>query len=113
MLWETNKAQESDDFPAYVIHFTDFSPNRKTPLERDVRVSNSREQIAQLWDALAAENVKKGWELVGGATPAVAAAVPADVPPAPAPKKPRAQKKPKAQPADVSTESPVLAEGTN
>jgi hypothetical protein len=71
VLWETNKAQENGDFPAYVIHFTDFSPNRKTPLEREVRVSNSRDQIAQLWDALAVENVKKGWELYGAAPPAV------------------------------------------
>ncbi len=98
VMWETHKAKESDDFPAYVIHYTDFSPNRKTPLERDVRVSNSRDQIAQLWDALAEESVKKGWELVGGATPAVVA-VPVEPPPAPA-KKPRAPRKPKVQAAE-------------
>jgi hypothetical protein len=102
VLWETNKAKESDEFPAYVIHFTDFSPNRKAPLERDVRISNSLEQIAQLWDALAEENVKKGWELVGGAAPTTVAV------PSPAPlleKKPRATRKP-AAPADPPAPAP-------
>ena len=61
VLWETNKRADTDDFPAYVIHFTDFSPNRKTPLERDIRVSNSREQIDALWADLLAENIAKGW----------------------------------------------------
>jgi len=31
---------------------------------RDVRVSNSEEQIRALFDQLVAENVKKGWEAV-------------------------------------------------
>ena len=44
LLWQTNKA-DSGDFPAYVLHLTDFSPTRKTPLERQIRVSSSREQI--------------------------------------------------------------------
>jgi hypothetical protein len=48
-----------------VIHFTDFSPNRKTPLERDIRVSNSREQIDVLWKDLMEENITKGWALAG------------------------------------------------
>jgi hypothetical protein len=123
VLWETNKAQESDDYPAYVIHFTDFSANRKTPLEREVRISNSRDQIGQLWEALAAENIKKGWELVGAATPALvtaeppAKALPPEPPPAEAApaeaapaeaKKPRAQKKPKAE-AEVDTDAAPAA----
>ena len=29
VLWKTNKEQ-SEDYPAFVVHFTDFSPNRKT-----------------------------------------------------------------------------------
>jgi hypothetical protein len=50
VLWQTNKGQGNGesgvgnrDFPAFVIHYTDFSPNRAAPLERDIRVSNSRE----------------------------------------------------------------------
>jgi hypothetical protein len=61
VMWQTNKERESDDQPGFVIHYTDFSPSRKNPLERDVRVSNSREQIDVLWTDLIEENVKKGW----------------------------------------------------
>jgi hypothetical protein len=88
VLWQTNKERESEDYPAFVIHFTDFSPNRKTPLERDVRASNSREQIGQLWEDLAEENVKKGWTLAGTSGPVTVA-----LPPPPAEKKPRSRKK--------------------
>jgi hypothetical protein len=48
VLWATHKAGDRSDFPAYVLHVTDFSPNRKTALERDIRVSNSVEQMEQL-----------------------------------------------------------------
>jgi hypothetical protein len=61
VMWKTNKEAESEDYPAYVVHMTDFSPNRKTPLQREVRVSNSQHQIEELWKSLIAENVKKGW----------------------------------------------------
>jgi hypothetical protein len=100
VMWQTGKEKESEDFPAYVIHFTDFSPNRKTPLEREVRVSSSPEQIKQLWDALVEENVKKGWTLASSTVPAKgppAAPSPATVSPssppatsAPAPQAPSA-----------------------
>ncbi len=65
VMWKTNKSDQSEEYPAYVIHFTDYSPNRATPLAREVRVSNSAEQIQQLWEAMKAENIKKGWEKQG------------------------------------------------
>ena len=61
VLWETNKG-ESDDYLAYGLHFTDFSANRKTPLEREVKVSNSREQIETLFEQMKADNIKSGWK---------------------------------------------------
>ncbi len=64
VMWKTNKSEMGDEFPAYVVHYTDYSPNRASPLAREVRVSNSAEQIQQLWDELKAENIKKGWEQV-------------------------------------------------
>ncbi len=60
VLWQTNKESEGRH-PAFVVHYTDFSPNRKTPLEREIRVSSSRGQIDALWAELAAENIVKGW----------------------------------------------------
>ena len=61
VLWQTNKETDSDDYPAYVIHYTDYSPNRKTPLEREIRVSSSPDQIKELWEELATEGFTKGW----------------------------------------------------
>jgi hypothetical protein len=83
VMWQTNKESDAEHYPAYVIHYTDYSPNRKTPLEREIRVSSSRQQIEDLWNELAADAFSKGWTLVsqtGGAaasTTAVAPAAPA------------------------------------
>jgi hypothetical protein len=63
LTWKTNKENHSDEFPAYVLHYTDFSPNRKDPLSREVRVSSSLEQINSLLKDMIAENIVKGWEL--------------------------------------------------
>lgn len=65
VMWQTNKERDIEDFPAFVIHFTDYSPHRQTALERDIRVSNARAQIDELWRELIAENITKGWVQVG------------------------------------------------
>lgn len=64
LMWKTNKEGENSPFPAYVVHLTDYSPNRKTPLQREIRVSSSREQIGELWDALEEKFFVKGWQEV-------------------------------------------------
>jgi ATP dependent DNA ligase C terminal region/ATP dependent DNA ligase domain len=61
MLWKTNKDAVSAEHPAFVLLLTDYSPNRKTPLEREIRVSSSREQIDALYAAWSTENFVKGW----------------------------------------------------
>lgn len=60
VIWKTNK-EDSGAFPAYVLHYTDFSVSRKEPLKRDIRVSNDKDQIFKLMDEFIADNVKKGW----------------------------------------------------
>ncbi|MFO0803643.1 MAG: hypothetical protein U0791_11070 [Gemmataceae bacterium] len=93
VMWQTNKESDAEHWPAYVIHSTDFSPNRKTPLERDLRVSSSREQIEELWGELAAEAFVKGWAPAGGPPPESTAVAEA----APAEKKKRAPRKKKTE----------------
>ena len=56
-----NKEEHDESFPAFVLHLTDFSPNRKDPLKREIRVSNSRDQINELWDELASKYFVGGW----------------------------------------------------
>ncbi len=99
LMWKTNKNDLGHEYPAYVIHYTDFSPNRKTPLERDIRVSSSLEQIEQLWSSLASEAFSKGWTPVAGTAPtgtiAAAAASPTSASRAPITPTPEEAPKPK------------------
>lgn len=61
LVWKTNK-EHTGRFPAYVLHHTDYSASRKDALKRDIRVSDSLDQINVLLDQFIAENIKKGWE---------------------------------------------------
>lgn len=62
LVWKTNKESTDSRFPAYALHFTDFSVGRKGMLKRELRISSSEEQILAMCDEMIAENVKKGWE---------------------------------------------------
>ena len=61
MLWKTNK-ETSGEYPAFVYHYTDFSATRKEKLKKEIKVSNSKQQIEEIFAAEILENVKKGWE---------------------------------------------------
>ena len=61
VIWKTNK-EASGPFPAYVLHYTDYSISRKEQLKRDIRVSDNRTQVETMMAAMITENVKKGWE---------------------------------------------------
>jgi len=63
LLWKTNK-ENQPDFPAFVVYLTDFSPNRKNPLERDVKIASTEKDARKLFDALAEKNFIGGWEKV-------------------------------------------------
>ena len=56
-------ARAEAEYPAYIIACTDYSPDRAEPLQRDIRVSNSRTQIEQLWDELVKEKIVNCWTL--------------------------------------------------
>jgi hypothetical protein len=64
VLWKTNKEEVSESHPGYVLYLTDYSPNRKTPLEREIRVSNDKAQLDVMWDELAKEKLGRGWAKV-------------------------------------------------
>jgi len=65
VVWKTNKGHLDPTYPAYVVHWTDYSSGRKTPLTREVRPAPNEEAASQLAEAMIADNVKKGWELHG------------------------------------------------
>ncbi len=64
LLWKTNK-EDDEDFSAYVVHWTDYSPGRKSPLKREVRLAPSEALATQIAEAMIEKNIKKGWEKVG------------------------------------------------
>jgi len=66
VVWRTNKERQGASFPAYVVHWTDYSAARGTPLEREVRLAPTEALAMQLADGMVAENIKKGWAKVGG-----------------------------------------------
>ena len=63
VVWKTNK-EESNEFPAFVYHYTDYSPGRKDPLKKEIKVSENLKQIEDILKLELEENVKKGWEKV-------------------------------------------------
>ena len=63
ILLKTNKEQSSE-YPAYVYHLTDFSSGRKDPLKKEVKVSDSIDQMEELCAAELIKNIKAGWEIV-------------------------------------------------
>jgi hypothetical protein len=62
LLWKTNKEEASRDYPAYVLHVTNFSVNRKTPLEFDLRVTKSASQAETMFAELKKELFVTGWK---------------------------------------------------
>ena len=65
LLWKTNKEEASHDYPAYVLHLTNFSPNRKEPLQHEIRVSRSEEQIKKLLENWKKKYIVGGWAVLG------------------------------------------------
>jgi hypothetical protein len=48
-----------------VVHWTDYSATRGSPLDREVRLAPTEALAMQVADAMIAENIKKGWAKVG------------------------------------------------
>ena len=67
LIWKTNKQELNTGFPAYVVHWTDYSPGRASPLDREVKLAPDEKSAQALADSMVAENIKKGWEKYSGA----------------------------------------------
>ena len=64
VILKTNKEELNSDYPAYVVHWTDFSPDRKDPLKREVRLASVKETATTIAEEMLEKNIKKGWEKV-------------------------------------------------
>lgn len=61
LVWKSGKEEAWPGWPAWVVHFTDYSPGRKTPLDRTIRTALSEPEAQAIANGLIAENIKKGW----------------------------------------------------
>jgi hypothetical protein len=62
LVWKTGKESQWAGWPAWIVHFTDYSPDRKTPLERTMRTALTEDGAMAVAAELVTENIKKGWE---------------------------------------------------
>ena len=76
-----------------MVHFTDYSAGRKTPLETAIRTASTLEGAERVVAAWIEENVKKGWGEVG-ANPTAAKPAEKEAEEAAPPKRSRAKKPP-------------------
>ena len=63
LVWKTGK-ENDPAYPAYVFHYTNFSSDRKEPLQCDVFISEDKGQIMSLMEESLLTNIKKGWEKI-------------------------------------------------
>jgi hypothetical protein len=61
LVWKTNKETIDSSYPAFVVNWTDYSPSRASPLDREVKIAPDRETALTIANALVEENIKKGW----------------------------------------------------
>jgi hypothetical protein len=68
MLWKTNKSI-TNEYPEYVIYAMDYSKKRKTPLKRDMKITNSENQALEIFENTvrnemigSKDNLKRGWK---------------------------------------------------
>lgn len=66
LVWKTNKDDVDPQFPAFVVHWTDYSPGRKEPLQREVRLAPDADAATEIAEAMLADGVKRGWQRVEG-----------------------------------------------
>lgn len=64
VVWRTNKHVSDPRFPAYVVHWTDYSAGRASPLDREVRPAPDEATVESIVSALLTDNIKKGWNKV-------------------------------------------------
>lgn len=64
VAWKTNKAEIDPLYPAFVVHWTDYSAGRGTPLDREVRTAPTQALMEEIAAKMVEDNIKKGWEEV-------------------------------------------------
>jgi hypothetical protein len=62
LVWDTKS--KDDSYPKYVYYKIDYSPTRKIKIKRDIKISNSKKQIINLFKSEIESDIKSGWNKV-------------------------------------------------
>ena len=60
-VWDTKS--KDVNYPNYVFYKVDYSPTRKDKMKRDIKISNSKKQILEIYDSEIESDIKSGWTL--------------------------------------------------
>ena len=64
IVLKTNKEKKEKSFPAFAVHWTDYSLSRKDPLKKEVWLSPDKNNAMKIAEKMIEEKIKKGWEKV-------------------------------------------------
>lgn len=64
VVWQSNKQELDSSYPAFVVHYTDYSAGRKQPLQREVRLAPDQDTAQQVAEDILKAKIKKGWDRV-------------------------------------------------
>jgi hypothetical protein len=62
IIFKTNKENLDQNYLAYIFVYINFSATRKEMFKKDIRVSNSLEQLQNIAEEFKIKNIKKGWK---------------------------------------------------
>ncbi len=62
LLWKTNK-EVTEEFPAYIVYYTDFSTGRKEPMTNNLIPANTKKEAEAKYKETFEEAYKQGWEI--------------------------------------------------
>ena len=62
LVWETNG--DVNNYPKYVFYKTDYSPTRALKLKREIKVSNDKKQISDIFKKDIETDIKSGWNKI-------------------------------------------------
>ena len=60
---KTSKSETWNSWPEWIVFYSDYSPGRKSPLDKKLKTAISREEANKIVTNLIESNIKKGWVL--------------------------------------------------
>ncbi len=63
IILKTFKSETWDSWPEWIVFYSDYSPGRKSPLDKKLKTAINMEEAKKIANNLIESNIKKGWVL--------------------------------------------------